>query len=319
MVSVIIPVYNAEDYLSRCLDSLLVQRYPDFEVILVDDGSVDRSLDICKDYVAQDSRFYAIHQKNQGVSAARNAGIDAATGEYIAFVDADDYVLPDYLAHLVNASQVNNADIVCCDFVEIIPEGLTEPNNPRVLRERLVQDMVKLFDDIIRAEEGFSACVWAKLIRADLAKRVRFQNMRFGEDHVYMFDLFSHAPVVYLSTYKGYCYAPNVGSITVKCSATSIPRRIDEMRMHKYKATHLPKQASELLNRYYRNYALSVSGLIGSICRNGYPKEALQLAMDETRQILRHRASIGSSIRLRLLLFRLSPYLYGLILHLLGK
>lgn len=319
MVSVIIPVYNGEKYIGRCLDSLLAQSYTDFEVITIDDGSADGSLAICQSYEQKDSRFRAIHQENQGVSAARNAGVDAATGEYIAFVDADDYILPDYLERLVADAQAHGADIACCDFVEILSEGLTSPNNPRVLRERLVQDPSSLFDDIIRAEEGYSACVWAKLIRTELARKVRFQKMRFGEDHVYMFDLFCHAPVVYLNTYQGYCYAPNEGSVTVKCSVVSVPRCADEMRMHKYKVTHLPEPAKALYERYYQNYARSVASLIGSVCRNGYPSEALQLAKDEVRQILQSGIPIVSSIRLRLQLFRIWPRLYGLLVHLLGK
>lgn len=102
LISIIIPVYNVEQYLPRCLDSVLNQDYRDWECILVDDGSHDRSPLICDDYQKLDARFLVIHQQNQGVSSARNAGLAAATGEYISFVDSDDWLDPAYLSWLLN-------------------------------------------------------------------------------------------------------------------------------------------------------------------------------------------------------------------------
>lgn len=101
MISIIVPVYNAEQYLEECITSILAQTYPNFELILVDDGSRDRSGDLCDAYAREDSRVRVIHQKNGGVSSARNAGLDAALGEYINFADADDWVEPTYLEGLL--------------------------------------------------------------------------------------------------------------------------------------------------------------------------------------------------------------------------
>ena len=100
-ISVIVPVYNTEKYLRRCIDSILNQTYEALEVILVDDGSTDGSGAVCDEYAEKDARVRAIHQKNGGISAARNAGIDAASGQYIAFIDSDDYVTGDMLAELL--------------------------------------------------------------------------------------------------------------------------------------------------------------------------------------------------------------------------
>lgn len=97
MVSIIVPIYNAEQYISKCIESILAQTYRDFELILVDDGSTDMCGKICDEYAKQDSRVHVIHQENKGVSAARNAGISLAKGEYIMFVDSDDFITENML------------------------------------------------------------------------------------------------------------------------------------------------------------------------------------------------------------------------------
>ena len=97
IVSIVVPIYNTAQFLRACLDSIISQSYEDFECILVDDGSVDESLEICKEYAHRDPRFVVIHQDNLGVSSARNKGIKIARGEYLAFIDSDDWVDPDYL------------------------------------------------------------------------------------------------------------------------------------------------------------------------------------------------------------------------------
>ena len=121
MISVIVPVYNVEPYLRECIESILGQTYRDFELILVNDGSTDDSGTICDEYAAQDTRIRVLHQKNSGVSVARNVGLDSVQGEYIAFVDSDDRVSKDYLAYLNDLIQIECADIACCDFLQNHP------------------------------------------------------------------------------------------------------------------------------------------------------------------------------------------------------
>ena len=121
LVSVIVPVYKVEKYLSKCLDSIVNQTYKNLEIILVDDGSPDNSGKICDEYAQKDSRIKVIHKENGGLSSARNAGLDIATGEYIAFADSDDSVHLDFVEKLYRAIKEENADIACCsveDFIE---------------------------------------------------------------------------------------------------------------------------------------------------------------------------------------------------------
>ena len=110
-ISVIVPVYNVENYLTRCVDSILSQTYKNIEILLIDDGSTDASGDICNEYCREDSRVSVVHQRNGGLASARNAGIDISTGEYLTFIDSDDYVSSYYIENLVNAIKKFNADL----------------------------------------------------------------------------------------------------------------------------------------------------------------------------------------------------------------
>lgn len=116
LVSVIVPIFNVEAWLPRCLDSILTQTYRNLEIILVDDGSPDRSGEICDQYGEKDSRIRVIHQQNRGASAARNRGLDAATGVWISFIDSDDWIETDFYETLLHAARSYNADVVCCGF-----------------------------------------------------------------------------------------------------------------------------------------------------------------------------------------------------------
>ena len=121
-LSIIIPVYNTEKYLHRCVDSVLQQNMSDYELILVDDGSTDGSGKICDEYKEKDSRVKVIHTQNQGVSKARNTGLELSSGEYIGFVDADDYIDADMYEKLIEASIDSNADVCCCGYLQELSE-----------------------------------------------------------------------------------------------------------------------------------------------------------------------------------------------------
>ena len=116
MVSIIVPIYNSERYLHRCIDSLLLQSYEDIEFILVDDGSRDNSGTICDDYSVKDDRIKVIHQSNQGVSVARQTGLDHSSGEYIIHVDSDDWIEPTAIESLYEKAQKDDADMVISDY-----------------------------------------------------------------------------------------------------------------------------------------------------------------------------------------------------------
>lgn len=134
MVSVIIPIYNTEKYLRQCVNSVLAQTYSDLEIILVNDGSPDKCGDICNEYAATDSRIVVVHKENGGLSDARNAGLDVATGEYIYFLDSDDYIETDAIERLVRFMEGEEADIVCLN-----KQPFTEESEFKIYKEKLIR------------------------------------------------------------------------------------------------------------------------------------------------------------------------------------
>lgn len=180
-ISIITPVYNGEAYLDRCITSILAQTHRDLELILVDDGSIDSSGDICDRWAAMDSRIKVIHQQNQGVSAARNAGLNAATGAFIGFVDADDEIAPK--AYEVAVSQITEHDMVMWDAVTVWSDGRTEPDTIPLLERDCTITRLDWTPDLLRWMAG-SAC--RCLYRADCVNGIRFpQGIKFSEDRLF--------------------------------------------------------------------------------------------------------------------------------------
>lgn len=172
-VSIIIPVYNVSKYLRPCLDSVISQTYNELEIILVDDGSTDGSGAICDAYAVQDSRVVVIHQQNAGAANAKNTGLDRATGEFVAFIDSDDYVEPDWIEKMMAASEQYGADVVECDFDKVyrnrskIENGFTK-NNVYTAEEYLEQ-YLSLWT---------SSLFCTKMFRRGLVAHVRFRKER---------------------------------------------------------------------------------------------------------------------------------------------
>ena len=128
IISIIVPVYNVESYLERCIESILNQSFKEFELILVNDGSTDSCKDICNEYKTKDKRIKVIHKENGGLSSARNAGLDIARGKYIGFVDSDDFINKDMYKTLFNTIQDNNSDMIICDYYKV-----NEENNDTII------------------------------------------------------------------------------------------------------------------------------------------------------------------------------------------
>ena len=133
LISVIVPVYNVAPYLTRCLDSIVMQTWQNLEIILVDDGSRDDSVGICDLYAARDARIRVIHKENGGLSSARNAGLDIAAGEYVGFVDSDDWIEPDMFEYLLQNAENYGADIATCGHVDEFNKSITVKTTEQVL------------------------------------------------------------------------------------------------------------------------------------------------------------------------------------------
>ena len=168
-LSIIVPIYNVEKYLLRCLDSIAAQTCRAFEAILIDDGSPDGCGRICDEYAAKDPRFTVIHQENRGVSAARNAGLRAAKGEYVGFVDPDDFIDPGMFAALLEAAAQTGAEIVCCNWETVHDDGRTCVHRlGRALPAQMpAEEFARHVFDVPRSIGG---AVWNKLFRREILR-----------------------------------------------------------------------------------------------------------------------------------------------------
>lgn len=214
MVSIVIPVYNVEKYLRQCLDSVVCQTFKDIEIIIVDDGSQDNCGSICDEYAAKDKRITVIHQQNKGLSEARNAGIEAASGEYFMFIDSDDWVEPDLLKKLCDTAFENDADMCCCTHKRqegkrvYVRKGRSEP-----LEDMEIYEGDRKIEAFIR-DRRFTNTAWAKLFSAELFKELRFPPGRLYEDVFVMHRIVYAAKRIVNIKYDGYIYRRHSESIT---------------------------------------------------------------------------------------------------------
>lgn len=214
MVSVIVPAYNIEEYLPRCLDSILNQSYRDLEIILVDDGSTDSTGVICDEYAEKDSRVVVIHKENGGVSAARNDGMNIASGEYVSFVDGDDWIDREMYETLYKNAIDHNADISCCGIAQKQQDGritsLADNQFYYLSQEQLIQGF---FDNPLIKETMYGP--YNKLFRRELLKNHSFNvHLAIGEDLLFVFTCLERAKKVVLDNRPIYWYVKREGSAT---------------------------------------------------------------------------------------------------------
>ena len=218
MISIVVPVYNAEKYLKNCIDSILSQTYPNWELILIDNGSTDGSMDICRNYALKDSRISAIHQyQNKGVSVARNLGMERCSGEFITFVDADDWIKEDYLETMLRIQKAQSAELVICeyDFVHDT-DRITEP--PKTQED--IEKTIKIYNTEQYLEnyllEGNPHC-WGVLYKNSILDQLKFPaGLTIGEDLLFILEASMRAEKIVVTGYKGYQYYINTAGAMLK-------------------------------------------------------------------------------------------------------
>ena len=224
MISVLVPVYNVEKYLYRCLDSILAQTYTDYEVILLNDGSTDQSGALCDAYAAEHNRFKVIHQKNAGVGQARNVLLAAATGEYITFVDSDDTIEPTYLETLMGDLLETGADISICTWSEVSETGV---------RSELSWDSKEKGFQVWTREQAAKSLlyqksidnnIWGKLFTAEVIKDAAFPVGKSYEDLAVTYQLFLKSKRVCYRPEALYLYTSNTSGIS---QSVFTPKRMD--------------------------------------------------------------------------------------------
>lgn len=209
MISVIVPVYKVEKYLEKCVQSILAQTYKDFELILVDDGSPDRCPDMCDGYTQKDKRVRVMHKVNGGLSDARNTGVSMAEGDYVTFIDSDDYVSDDYLETLISLIKGNNADIAVTG-IELFLEG-KEPRKRSTSKVYLYSKEEALEKMFYQDTLDTSAC--AILLPIEIAKNNPFPVGKYHEDDFTTYKFYSAVNKVAVTSRKQYFYLQRMGSI----------------------------------------------------------------------------------------------------------
>ena len=190
LISVIIPVYNTEKYVGRCLESVINNTYDNLEVICVNDGSTDNSLDVLKQYQNKDFRIKIIDIPNGGVSNARNIGLDKATGDFIAFIDSDDWIHRQYFSTLLSCQKRYDADVVACNFNKV--DAFVEDEN-LIINEVIMSQFSR---STLQMRKMMMAYIWGKLYRAELLNKVRFdKDVAVCEDLVFSIDILCNKKV----------------------------------------------------------------------------------------------------------------------------
>lgn len=314
LISVIIPVYNVEKYLHRCLDSVIAQTYQNLEIICVDDGSIDESGRICNQYAVRDARIKVIHQENQGLSAARDRGLDAADGEYIAFVDSDDYILEGMYKKMLDKLLDYSVDLCVCQWQYEFSDGR------QVVKKKYIDPTIygcKTSLEFARFlyrgnyENGVVVAAWNKLYRRALLDKIRFEG-RIHEDEAFNGRIMAKNISVYVMEEQFYVYAQNGDSLTNKPFSANKFFFLDVLaeRRELFKSDAFIRQETELLYcNMYIEYCLRArkDGVAVS-----HPERYRQI-FRKMFSSLRREGKANIKFRLRMMLFSFSPSLYRFI------
>lgn len=208
LISILLPVYNTSAFLSQCLDSILAQTYANLQVVLVDDGSNDKSLDLCLQYASKDSRIEVYHQENQGVAAARNALLSHIKGDYFLFIDSDDWVEPNMVEFLISRTEKEHADMVVCGMVKNDGTPSSNVSEEKWTQEHAIKEFLRHIN--------FNGSLCNKLINVTLLnKNPKFhREICYGEDALFCWELLKEAKTIIVTDYQLYHYRMNAASLS---------------------------------------------------------------------------------------------------------
>ena len=258
LITVVVPVYNVAEFLNECIDSILKQKYKTTEIIIVDDGSTDGGGKICDEYAKKYHNIRVIHQKNAGLSAARNKGLSVAKGKYICFIDSDDYILPEYLSELLKAIKGNDSDIAVCGYGKVLIQENTISGQDATIR-------------FLTKQENIDILAWNKLYRLSIFKDndILYPEGKKHEDNLTTYKLYSHAKKVSYIAKTLYYYRERENSITKKVN------EIERLEMRELAA----KEAFEYLRA---NYILKKAAAVAILtAKYAYVDKALAGKIDK--------------------------------------
>lgn len=310
MISIIVPIYKAEKYLHRCIDSILAQTYQDWELLLIDDGSPDNSGAICDEYASKDSRIKVFHKPNGGVSSARNYGIDKASGDWICFIDADDYIKGDYLSCVENCKE----DLIFNKSESFRPDtDFTQQEDE--FNHMIISDVKELRHFLsFYSNTRKIRTPWAKIFRKDKIASLRFnEKMKIGEDTNFVFTFFLKYPSVKIANNGTYMY---MESITGDLSKYGLNENTARYTLHQIFDVYDQLEAPNLMleNSMYSFFTYLCANKVDEIEswqsdqlieRLRGSSSQLHSAMNKLRRLmLKHRCAYFIDFRLAVCVFR---------------
>mgnify|MGYP000987662776 FL=1 len=312
LISIIVPVYNVEKYLKKCVDSIVNQTYKNLEIILVDDGATDNSGKICDELVELDNRIKVYHKKNGGLSDARNYGVERATGDYIGFVDSDDYIDAEMYERLYEAIKKENVDVAECNLKIVYPEKTDFFTDQKYYQ---ICNKQEYLEEYLKIEKIFgSACV--RLTKADIARKLKFPVGKLYEDTYYAYDLIGIVDKYVIVDNPYYNYLMRENSIT---NAKFNPRIFDlieiveKFHTNVYKNYPSLKEAADCRKMYAYFSVLNSILLEEDFKNNSFYKQIIDYFKEEYTKLLRNKY-ITRNRKLSILLIKFSINLYRKVL-----
>lgn len=252
MISIIIPVYEVEQFLDKCILSVVNQSYKELEIILVDDGTSDKCAQMCEKWIKEDNRIIVIHKKNEGLSVARNTGVSASSGGWIGFVDSDDWINPNMYKDLLDAIDTYNAEIAECNWERITPNiEYSSSNLNEDLDSCQVVDSKRAIFELIH-DGQFKQTVVNKLYKREVVMNIAFPKGKLNEDEFWTYRVFGQADIIVKIDSVLYYYFQREGSIT---HCTYNPNRLDAIEAKKQRTEYLDENYPQLVPESKADFA----------------------------------------------------------------
>ncbi len=319
LISIIVPVFNGEDYLCQCLESIAVQTYTHFECILVDDGSTDRSVEICKFFCEKDDRFRLIHQNNEGASSARNAGLDEARGDYILFVDSDDFLFPEALQQSWQKLVSGPFDWVMFDYIRIdsSDEIPSPPNNKDASFKRL--DRETALRGLLDSRNPSYAVVWNKLYTRRIIGNTRFKPVRYAEDFLFNYEIISQTQRYIRTDQYYYCWRIRMGSLTAVNNPARFLSQLESMMiLEDISRGDDPAMRALCLNKIFKQLIIARFHLRGTSSYLDFISIAERIRDNSFKEYLLH-SGISLFDKVRVVMLWLCPHISNAIIKARGN
>lgn len=265
MVSVVVPIYNTEKYIRQCIETIISQTYSDLQIILVDGNSPDNSKKICEEYAAKDSRITILCHANEGLSSDRNVGIDIAKGEYITFIDGDDFIAFDMIENMLKAAQSENADMVACQVIRCeeydTPKTIKFENSVYSSESYIDNDKMRIF----MQGEKIGTTAWAKLYKTSMFREIKYPVGKNHEDVFTTYKLIHIADKLCIISSVGYVYRKNMSGLSKGFSMS----RLDSIRGNLERMQFIEENYPDLAENAYTGVIYSCNQclmLMGKAC-----------------------------------------------------